>query len=96
MISRWENNKEAGCYNPIAVSVRIFLTVAFLAVSASLRAAWFRVLIGGADVTSIAIAPFAKSEIFCGTSRGNIYRSGDGGLKWGPTRPGNQFPGYNV
>ena len=78
------------------VSVRAFLTVGFLAVSASLRAAWFRVPIGGADVTSIAIDPFAKGEIFCGTSRGNVYRSSDSGRTWEPTRPGNQFPGYVV
>ncbi len=78
------------------MSVRIFLTVGILAVSASLRAAWFRVPIGGADVTSIAVDPFAKGEIFCGTSRGNVYRSADSGRSWEPTRPGNQFPGYVV
>jgi photosystem II stability/assembly factor-like uncharacterized protein len=78
------------------VSFRSFLAVGFLAVSACLRAAWFRVPIGGADVTSIAIDPFSRGEVFCGTSRGNVYRSQDGGRSWEPTRPGNQFPGYVV
>ena len=79
-----------------AVSLRVFLTLGFLAVSAFLRAAWFRVPVGGADVTSIAIDPFEKGRVFCGTSRGNVYRSDDGGRTWEPTRPGNQFPGYVV
>lgn len=78
------------------VSLRVCLTFGFLSVSALLRAAWFRVPVGGADVTSIVVDPFEKGRAFCGTSRGNVYRSEDGGRSWEPTRPGNQFPGYVV
>ncbi|MGH9442193.1 MAG: hypothetical protein ACRD16_07940 [Thermoanaerobaculia bacterium] len=78
------------------MSFRVFLTAGFLAVSAFLRAAWFRVPVGGADVTSIVVDPFERGSVYCGTSRGNIYRSEDDGRAWEPTRPGNQFPGYVV
>jgi photosystem II stability/assembly factor-like uncharacterized protein len=57
---------------------------------------WYRIPLWGADVTSLAVDPREPQLVYCGTSRGNVYLSRDGGQNWAPTRPGNQFPGYIV
>jgi photosystem II stability/assembly factor-like uncharacterized protein len=75
---------------------RLFLFFGLLAGAAGARAGWVRVPVLGADVTSIATDPFRPGWVFCGTSRGNVYRSSDGGRSWKGTRAGNQFPGYVV
>jgi len=75
---------------------RLFLFFGLLAGAAGARAGWVRVPVLGADVTSIATDPFRPGWVFCGTSRGNVYRSSDGGRTWKATRAGNQFPGYVV
>ncbi len=75
---------------------RFLLFFGFLAYGAAARAGWVRIPVAGADVTAIAVDPFHADSVFCGTSRGNVYRSTDGGRSWEATRPGNQFPGYVV
>ena len=50
----------------------------------------------GADISAIAVDSFREGSVYCGTSRGNVYHSVDGGRSWAPTRRGNQFPGYIV
>jgi photosystem II stability/assembly factor-like uncharacterized protein len=75
---------------------RLFLLFGLFAYAAQARAGWVRVPVAGADVTAIAVDPFRPDSVFCGTSRGNVYRSTDGGRSWDATRPGNQFPGYVV
>ena len=80
----------------VAVIRRLFLVSGVLLSAAFARAGWVRVPVLGADVTSIATDPFRAGSVFCGTSRGNVYRSVDGGRSWSPTRAGNQFPGYVV
>lgn len=47
-------------------------------------------------MTALAIDPAERGVVYCGSSRGNVYRSADGGVSWRATRPGNQFPGYVV
>jgi photosystem II stability/assembly factor-like uncharacterized protein len=79
-----------------AVFRRLLFFLFFVSFGVPARGGWVRVPVGGADVTAIAIDPFLADSVFCGTSRGNVYRSGDGGRTWTPTRPGNQFPGYVV
>ena len=79
-----------------AVIRRVFLFFGLLAYGAGARAGWVRVPVAGADVTAIAVDPYRADSVFCGTSRGNVYRSSDGGRSWKATRPGNQFPGYVV
>ncbi|HKB69333.1 MAG TPA: hypothetical protein VKH46_00695 [Thermoanaerobaculia bacterium] len=75
---------------------RVILFLGLLAWAAGARAGWVRIPVLGADVTAIASDPFRSDSVFCGTSRGNVYHSSDGGRSWGATRPGNQFPGYVV
>jgi photosystem II stability/assembly factor-like uncharacterized protein len=75
---------------------RVFLFFGLLAGTAGARAGWVRVPVLGADITAIAADPFRVGSVFCGTSRGNVYHSVDGGRVWQPTRAGNQFPGYIV
>ena len=79
-----------------AVIRRVLLFFGLLAYGAGARAGWVRVPVAGADVTAIAVDPYRADSVFCGTSRGNVYRSSDGGRSWKATRPGNQFPGYVV
>jgi len=79
-----------------AVIRRLFLVFGILAYGVGAHAGWVRVPVAGADVTAIAVDPFRADSVFCGTSRGNVYRSADGGRSWSATRPGNQFPGYVV
>ncbi len=73
----------------------LFLAAAAAAPSAA-AATWWRLPIWGADVRVFATDPFAPGNVFCGTSRGNFYGSGDGGSSWTPLRPGPAFPGYVV
>jgi photosystem II stability/assembly factor-like uncharacterized protein len=70
----------------------VFLLVAGVAPAGT----WARIPVWGADVTSLALDPYAPGTAYCGTSRGNVYVSRDRGESWIPTRPGNQFPGYVV
>lgn len=79
-----------------AVIRRLFLFFGLLSGAAGARAGWVRVPVLGADVTAIATDPYREDSVFCGTSRGNVYRSTDGGRSWRATRAGNQFPGYVV
>ena len=57
-------------------------------------ATWWRLPVWGAEVRVFALDPWNPGELFCGTSRGNFYRSKDGGASWEPPRPGPAFPGY--
>jgi photosystem II stability/assembly factor-like uncharacterized protein len=57
-------------------------------------ATWWRLPVWGAEVHVFALDPWDPGALFCGTSRGNFYRSKDGGASWEPQRPGPAFPGY--
>jgi photosystem II stability/assembly factor-like uncharacterized protein len=57
---------------------------------------WWRLPIWGGDIRSIATDPFDAQIVYCGTARGNVYLSRDGGLSWAPARGGAMFPGYVV
>src|SRR5262249_55481107 len=61
---------------------------------AASAAAWWRLPVWGAEVRAFAVDPFEASTIYCGTSRGNFYRSSDGGASWEPLRQGPAFPGH--
>ena len=80
----------------VAVIRRLLFLFGLLAGAAGARAGWVRVPVLGADVTAVATDPFREGRVFCGTSRGNVYASADGGRTWKATRAGNQFPGYVV
>ena len=58
-------------------------------------ATWWRLPVWGAEVRTFVVDPF-RGSLYCGTSRGNFYGSGDGGATWEPLRQGPAFPGYIV
>jgi photosystem II stability/assembly factor-like uncharacterized protein len=59
-------------------------------------AAWWRLPVWGAEVRAFAVDPFEPGALYCGTSRGNFYRSKDGGATWEPLRLGPAFPSHYV
>lgn len=62
----------------------------------ALEAAVERSPLYGADVRSLVIHPRYPDLVYVGTSSGEIYRSGDGGLSWENPRAGAPFPGYTA
>jgi photosystem II stability/assembly factor-like uncharacterized protein len=73
----------------------LVLAAAGVAGAAPAGGAWSRVPVPGGDITSLAVDS-RSGVVYCGTSRGNVYASRDGGRAWTPTRTGNAFPGYVV
>jgi photosystem II stability/assembly factor-like uncharacterized protein len=59
-------------------------------------ARWWKLPLWGAEVRAFAVDPFAAGTVYLGTSRGNLYRSTDGGGTWKPLRGGAGFPGFVV
>ncbi|MEP6994963.1 MAG: hypothetical protein ABI968_10615 [Acidobacteriota bacterium] len=72
------------------------LALALLAAAPVFAASWWRLPVWGAEVRAFAVDPFEPGAVYCGTSRGNFYRSADAGATWEALRPGPAFPGFYV
>lgn len=79
-----------------ALALALVATLALGAASPLAAATWWRLPVWGAEVRVFTVDPFRASTVYCGTSRGNMYVSADGGETWESLRPGPAFPGYIV
>jgi photosystem II stability/assembly factor-like uncharacterized protein len=90
---RWQ---ATGVRARFAGCVALLLAAALLCARDAFAAAWWRLPVWGAEVRAFAVDPFEAGTLYCGTSRGNFYRSVDGGASWEPLRQGPAFPGHYV
>jgi len=74
----------------------LLLAALVLAPVHAFAAAWWRLPVWGAEVRAFALDPFEPGTVYCGTSRGNFYRSKDGGASWEPLRQTPAFPNHYV
>ncbi|HEX4439760.1 MAG TPA: hypothetical protein VH854_06795 [Thermoanaerobaculia bacterium] len=77
-------------------AVLLLAAALFAFASDAFAAAWWRLPVWGAEVRAFALDPFEPGTVYCGTSRGNFYRSTDGGESWEPLRQTPAFPDHYV
>jgi len=85
-----------GAFRGVALVAMFGLAALVLSRADAGAASWWRLPVWGAEVRAFATDPFDPGIVYCGTSRGNFYRSRDGGASWEPLRQGPAFPGHYV
>ena len=85
-----------GVFRGAALAAMFGLAAFVLSRADAGAASWWRLPVWGAEVRAFATDPFDPGIVYCGTSRGNFYRSRDGGASWEPLRQGPAFPGHYV
>jgi photosystem II stability/assembly factor-like uncharacterized protein len=75
---------------------KLLILTVLLFIALPLRAEWRRAGLYGADVRALVVDPSSPDTIYLGTSKGEVYRTTDGGKRWANPRGGVPFPGYTV